>query len=215
MPGLDRLHEPFESISHAVGAALAVVGLVVLLVQAEGARQATAYAVYGASLVALYVASSLYHGLPVDPERRSLLRRLDHSAIFLLIAGTYTPPTLLAFDTAWGWSILGVVWGLAALGILVRTTLPSPSPRVLAAIYLAMGWMALVGLQPLLDAFPLEALAWLLAGGLAYTVGAVVYATRWPDPLPDRVGYHGVWHLFVLAGSAAHYVFVAGYVPPA
>lgn len=215
MPGLHRLHEPFESISHAVGAALAAVGLVVLLVQAEGARQATAYAVYGASLVALYVASSLYHGLPVGERGRSRLRRLDHSAIFLLIAGTYTPPALLAFEPAWGWSILGVVWGLAALGILVRTALPSPPRRLLTGLYLAMGWLAIVGVQPLLETFPLEALVWLLAGGLAYTVGAAIYAARWPDPLPEHVGYHGVWHLFVLAGSAAHYVFVAGYVPPA
>jgi hemolysin III len=214
MSVLGRVREPFEAWSHAVGAALALAGLVYLLVQAEGARQAVAYAVYGSSLVLLYLASALYHGLPGHETLRSQLHRLDHSAIFLLIAGTYTPPTLLALNPAWGWSLFGVVWGLAAVGVVLRVAWTSPPRRLLTGIYLAMGWLVLVGIEPLVETFPLEAIAWLVAGGLAYTVGAVVYAAERPDPWPDRVGFHGLWHLFVLAGSAFHYVFVAGYVPP-
>jgi len=208
-----RVREPFNAATHAVGVLAAIVGLVFLVRQAQGALATTAYAVYGASLVLLYLASTLYHSLPVSEAARTWLRKLDHGAVFLLIAGSYTPVTLLALPPGWGWSIFGVVWGVTAVGIVTKTITVELPRWADVAIYVSLGWVAVVGVKPLVDAVSWAGLAWLAAGGLAYTVGAIIYATDWPDPLPEKVGAHGIWHLFVLAGSAFHYVFVAGYVP--
>lgn len=211
--GTMRIREPFNAVSHGVGALAAVVGLVYLVWTAEGALARTSFALYGASLILLYLASTLYHGLPVGPEGQRVLRRIDHSAIYLLIAGSYTPVCLLAAPPAWGWSIFGVVWGLALTGIVLRNLGPTMPRWLYTMLYIAMGWTAVVAVGPLIDTFSWAALAWLVAGGLAYTIGAVLYATEWPDILPRHVGSHGIWHLFVLAGSVFHFVFIAAYVP--
>lgn len=208
------LREPFNAATHGVGAAMAVVGLVYLVYRAEGALATTAMAIYGGCLVALYLASTLYHAIPARREVRHWLRRMDHTAVFLLIAGTYTPVTLLALPPGWGWSLFGVVWGLTVVGIATRMVYFELPRWATVSIYIAMGWTSLVALQPMIHLFSWGALALLAGGGLAYTVGAIVYAAGWPDPLPERVGSHGIWHLFVLAGSAQHFAFIAGYVPP-
>ncbi len=209
------IREPFNAFSHLVGAVAALVGLVVLVVQAEGALATTAYTVYGVSLVLVFLASSVYHALPVSREARRLLRRFDHSAIYLVIAGTYTPIALLALPPGWGWTIFGVVWSFAAVGIVTKNVWLDQPAWVTVAVYLVMGWTAVVAVKPMIDVFSWTGLAWVAAGGLAYTIGAIVYATEWPDPLPDHIGHHGLWHLFVLAGSALHFVFVVAYVPNA
>lgn len=209
------IREPFNTVTHGLGILAAVAGLVFLVWQAESAMATTAYAIYGGTLVLVYLASTTYHALPLSERGMRILRRIDHSAVFLVIAGSYTPVCLLALPPGWGWSIFGVIWGLTAVGIVTKNIYLDLPSWGTAAIYLAMGWTAVVAVQPMIEVFSWTALAWLAAGGLAYTVGAIIYAAEWPDPLPDRVGYHGIWHLFVLAGSGAHFVFMAGFVPNA
>ena len=193
--------ERFNSYSHLLGAVLAAGGAAVLIVLAAGQGnpwKIVSCSIYGAMLLLLYLFSTLYHSS--RGRAKDVFRKLDHYAIYLLIAGTYTPFTLVTLQGAWGWSLFGVVWGMALLGIVVDS-LPWDKRRILpVVIYLAMGWLALIALKPLLNALPPAGFAWLLAGGLFYTVGIGFYALeRW-----IRHG-HGIWHLFVLAGSACHY----------
>jgi len=198
--------EWFNSISHLIGAVAAMAGLVVLVVLASlqgNPWKIVSFSIYGATLVLLYTASALYHSRPGHP----LLQKLDHYAIYLLIAGTYTPFSLVTLHGAWGWSIFGIIWGLAVLGIIVDAVIKDGRRWLPVVIYLVMGWLALVALKPLLAALPAAGFAWLLAGGLFYTVGVVFYA------LDSRCRYfHEIWHLFVLAGSVTHYFTILFYV---
>lgn len=200
--------ERFNSISHLVGAALALAGLVVLVVVASqdgDTRRIVSFSVYGATLFLLYLISTLYHGLP--GRAKHVFRILDHQAIYLLIAGSYTPFTLVTLNGAVGWWMFGAIWGLAVLG-LVLDALPRRGARVLPfVIYFVMGWMILLALDPLLETLPLAGFWWLLAGGSFYTSGIVFFALdrRYP-------WMHGVWHLFVLAGSVSHFVAILFYV---
>jgi hemolysin III len=193
--------EKFNSITHLVGAVLALAGAVVLISLAalEGRpERILSYSVYGLTLFLLYLFSTLYHSLPGRAKR--VFRVLDHQAIYLLIAGTYTPFIIIAMDGAVGWWMFGAIWGLAAVGILLDA-LPRRGIRVVPVIiYLLMGWMCLFALDPIIAALPAAGFNWLVAGGIAYTVGIVFYVLdHW---LPWS---HGVWHLFVLAGSISHY----------
>lgn len=204
MPKMER----FNTLSHLLGAIAAGVGLVVLVVLAvrQGdAWKIISFSVYGLTLIAVYTFSTLYHGL--QGRSKEICCKLDHLSIYLLIAGTYTPFTLVTLRGIWGWSIFGVVWGLAVLGITLEM-LPREGRRILpVVIYLVMGWIILVALKPLLQVLPPAGFAWLLAGGLFYTVGVVFFA------LDKKVSYfHNIWHLFVLAGSISHYCAVLLYV---
>ncbi|MBI2963251.1 MAG: hemolysin III family protein [Deltaproteobacteria bacterium] len=210
-----RAVEPFSCYSHLAGALAAIAGLAVLIVLSEGDPwRLASFSIYGGSLILLYLASAFYHGLLVPIAQRKWLNRLDHVAIFLLIAGTYTPVCLITLRGGWGWSVFGVIWGAALAGALIKLFFPALPRRVSATIYVAMGWAALVAVVPLVRAFPPSALAWLLAGGLLYTGGAIVYTTRRPNPLPRVFGFHEIFHLFVLGGSAAHFVFLVRWVAP-
>jgi hemolysin III len=206
---LGRGEEIANSLTHGAGAVLAVAGLVVLVLSAS--RNGTASTVvgcvvFGATLVLLYSASTLHHSLGHSrPRARAVLRALDHSAIFLLIAGTYTPFTLVSLRGPWGWSLFGVVWGLAVAGIALRLTLRRRPTALFVALYLAMGWCVVVAAKPLLAAVDPGGIALLVAGGLAYSLGVVFYAWRRPY-------HHAIWHAFVLAGSAFHYAAVLHYV---
>jgi hemolysin III len=200
--------ERFNSISHLIGAAAALAGTAWLLVVA--ARQGdpwkvVSFSIYGASLVLLYGFSTLYHSLP--GRGKTVFRTLDHLAIYLLIAGTYTPFTLVTLRGPWGWSIFGVVWGLALFGI-VLDTLGTRGPRIVpVVIYLLMGWLIVMALKPLLRALPTTGVVWLMLGGVFYTSGVFFYA------LDKKVKhFHGIWHLFVMAGSVSHYVTIFYYV---
>jgi hemolysin III len=200
--------ERFNGISHLMGSVLALAGASVLVVLA--ARQAdpwkiVSFSLYGASLFLLYTFSTLYHSL--RHRAKAVFRKLDHLAIYLLIAGTYTPFALVTLRGGWGWSLFGTIWGLAIAGMLIEFT-PRRGPRILpVVIYLLMGWLALIALKPLLQALPLHGFLWLLAGGLCYTLGVLFYG------LDQRLKHaHGIWHLFVLGGSVCHYVAIYFYV---
>jgi hemolysin III len=210
-PCYSRGEEWANRLTHGAGALLALVGLVALTRNAAvhgTARQLVACSVFGGALVLLYTSSTLYHTIP-HARARSLLRVLDHSAIFLLIAGTYTPFTLVSLRGAWGWSLFGVVWALAALGIALRLLLRRRPTGLFVGLYLAMGWCVVLAARPLVAALPPAGLALLAAGGLAYSVGVVFY-------LWQRLPYnHAIWHGFVLAGSALHFFAVLFFLGPA
>lgn len=201
--------ERFNSLSHLVGAALALAGAVVLVVVASrggDAYRIVSFSIYGATLFLLYLMSTLYHGLPHGRAKR-VFQVLDHQAIYLLIAGSYTPFTLVSLNGSVGWWMFGAIWGLAVLG-LVLDALPLYGARVLPmVVYLVMGWLIVLAMNPLIEALPPAGFIWLLSGGLFYTSGIVFYA------LDHRYPWmHGVWHLFVLAGSISHYVAILVYV---
>ena len=199
--------ERINAISHLVGAVLAVTGLVALLVlavRAHSPARIVTFCTYGTTLVLLFLASTLYHSS--HGKVRAVFRKLDHVAIYLLIAGTYTPVAILLLPPAWGWSLFGANWGLAVLGSLVEFSPWNRRRRLSYAIYVVMGWMGVVALKHFLAALPPGGLAWLASGGLFYTSGLVVLGWR---TLPRR---HEIWHFFVLGGSVCHYVVILLYV---
>jgi len=193
-----------------------VIALIFLLLASRGRPwQIVSFAIYGATLVFLYTASTLYHLLRLSPRKEDCLFGLDRAAIYTLIAGTYTPLCLLALPAAWGWSLFGVVWGLAAVGITVDTVARRRTPDWLQALlYLTTGWVAVVAAGPLLHALPPFALAWLLAGSLIYSLGAVICVTGRPRLRPGLFGAHDLWHVLVLTGSACHFIVMLRFVAP-
>lgn len=200
--------ERLNSFTHLLGVGLSVTGLVLLLNAANAQGdiwKLVSFSVYGSMLILLYLASTLYHS--VRGQAKLWLQKLDHAAIYLLIAGTYTPFTLVTLHGPWGWWIFGINWGLAVLGIVQEFVLGKRTRALSMFIYLAMGWMVLVAIKPLLAVLPLAGFWWLGAGGLFYTVGIIFYV------LDERMRHsHGIWHLFVLAGSACQYWCVLNYV---
>jgi len=191
---------------------MSIVGVVFLgirTVQVGGTLVIASCGVYGFTLMALYLASTLYHSAPSGTRARNVLRIVDHSAIYLLIAGTYTPFTLISLRGPWGWSLFGVIWGLAALGILFKMFFTGRWEIFSGLVYLFMGWLAVVAFRPLLASVPPGGLAWMVAGGLAYTLGMIFYA--WAV-VPH---HHAIWHLFVMLGSVCHFVSILVYVVPA
>ena len=200
--------EKFNAVTHLAGAALALAGAIVLVVLAAltgDPWKVVGVAIYGVTLVALYSISGLYHSL--RGRAKNILRELDHHSIYLLIAGSYTPFCLVTLRGPWGWSLLGVVWCLAVLGSVLELRSRNGARVLSVVIYLLMGWVVVAALVPLLQALGPGGFAWLAAGGLFYTAGIVFYA------LDTRVAHaHGVWHLFVLAGSGSHYFAILNYV---
>jgi hemolysin III len=200
--------ERFNGYSALAGAILAVAGTAVLVTL--GALKAdpwriVSFSIYGATLCVLYITSTLYHS--TRGRAKNVLRKLDHCAIYLIIAGTYTPFALVTLNGAWGWTLFGAVWGLALLGIVQELWLAKGERVTSLVIYVLMGWLALVAVVPLFQALSWGGLAWLVAGGLAYTGGMVFYV------YDERFRHwHGIWHLFVLAGSALHYVAIVLFV---
>jgi hemolysin III len=195
------LHELANALTHGLGAALSLAGLAALVTFAAlhgTAWEITACAIFGASMVALYLTSTLYH-CGFSPAARRWLRKLDHAAIFLLIAGTYTPFALLPLRGPWGWTLLAIIWGLAVPGIILKFKFAGRFDKLSTAIYLAMGWLALVAIKPLFEHLSTPSLVLLGAGGVSYTVGAIFYL--W-ERLPF---HHAIWHLFVLGGTACHF----------
>jgi hemolysin III len=207
-----RIREPVNGASHLVGFLLAGAGTLLLLELASGPAQVTAFSIYGATLILLYGASTLYHMLPLSERPLRALRTLDHIAIYFLIAGTYTPIALITLNDQLGWTLLAVVWLIAIAGIPFKLFYLDAPAWLSTATYLAMGYLALVALVPLTRAVPAGGLMWLVGGGAAYTVGAVIYTRQRPDPLPGLFGHHEIWHVLVLVGSACHFAFMVFHV---
>jgi hemolysin III len=199
-----------NSLTHGLGLVLSIAGLAVLAAFASALGtiwHVVSCSIYSATQIALYTASTLYHSLPW-PRAKAVLRFFDHSAIFLLIAGTYTPFTLVSLHGPWGWALFGVVWGLALIGIGLQVVLIRQKAWVTTLPYVAMGWAAVVGIKPLVENLAPGGLVLLFAGGLVYTAGCVFYVWR-------RLPYHhAIWHVFVLAGSACHFCAILFFVIP-
>jgi len=188
--------------------------LVVLLLIADSPRDYVGAAIFGASLILVYTTSAVYHVAPWNARNRGIMRRIDHSMIFLFIAGTYTPFTLKLLDNAWGISILSVVWGLASVGIVLKVIAPGVPRWLGVSLYIALGWVGLIPAAQIAASLPFDALALMIAGGLLYSVGGIFYMARWPDPFPRVFGFHETFHSMVALASVMFYFVVADHVLP-
>lgn len=201
--------ERFNSVTHLVGSALSISGLSILLTLAvlQGDPwKVVSFAIYGATLVLLYCFSTIYHSIR-SPRAKRVMQKLDHNAIYLLIAGSYTPFALVTLRGPWGWTLFGLSWGLALVGIVQELTLGRRTRRLSMILYVLMGWLVLIAVKPLVDAMPLGGLIWLALGGVVYSLGIYFYLND------ERVRhYHGIWHLFVLGGSFCHFICILLYV---
>ena len=208
---LKKLREPVNSLTHWGGAILALAGLIALLIIGWSTPAKVISLIdYGISLIFMFSASATYHMVRVKDKALEVFRKVDHAAIYALIAGTYTPFCINAFEGFWKWGMLTLIWSLAVIGIVIKIFYMR-SPRWLnAAIYVLMGWISVTAAGQMLAALPAWVLAWLIAGGIIYTLGAVVYATKLFNFKPGVFGFHEVWHIFVLLAAAAHFVAVLG-----
>jgi len=208
---LKKLREPVNSLTHWAGALLALAGLVALLIVGWSTpAKIISLLVYGLSLIAMFSASATYHMVRAKDRVLLILRKIDHSAIFLLIAGTYTPFCINAFDGFWKWGMLIIIWSLAAIGIIVKVFYIKAPRWLNAGIYVVMGWLCVGASGQMLATLPAWVFTWLLVGGVIYTLGAVVYSTKIFNFKPGVFGFHEVWHIFVMLAAAAHYVAVLG-----
>lgn len=196
-----------NSISHGIGflAAVAVTPMLIITAIPAGPSAVVGASIFGATMMILYLSSTLYHAFPHSKTKR-LFQVFDHGAIFLLIAGTYTPFTLSVLPGAWGWTLFGIVWGLAIFGVVLKSVSGGGTSRLSLALYLGMGWLAVLAIKPMWTSMPTTGLLWLLAGGVLYSAGVLFFA------YDHKIRFsHFIWHLFVLAGTACHVVAVLGY----
>lgn len=210
------MREPASGLTHLAAGVAATAGLVVLLAagRGDGAKQASLL-VYGLSLVLLFFSSAAYHLVDAGPRWTEVLRKLDHAAIYVLIAGTYTPFCCSCLGEEWRWRALAVVWALAVAGVAAKVFARKAPRWLTAGVYVAMGWLAVLAPREVIVFLPAGALAWLILGGVFYTLGAVVYVTKKMDLVPGVFGFHEVWHVFVILGSLSHYIGVLAYIAPA
>ena len=210
-----KVRDPFSGFSHLAGAILSVAGLCLLVRYASvngTVRHIVSFSIFGASLILLYTASSIYHLLSVSEKSIRVLRKIDHMMIYILIAGTYTPVCLIPLRGGWGWSLLISIWSIAMDGIVLKV-LWFNAPRWLYTLfYLLMGWLIVIAFVPLVRTMPIAAMLWLIAGGLLYTVGAVIYGTKWPKLKSKVFGFHEMFHVFVLYGSFCHFWMMFRYI---
>jgi hemolysin III len=211
-----EMREPVNGLTHLGAAVVSAAGLVALLITGRSTiGKEVSLLIYGSTLVMLFAASSTYHLVKASPRVMGILRKVDHAAIYLLIAGSYTPFCYNMFSGFWQWGLLAIVWSLALLGVIVKIFIIR-SPRWLnTAIYLVLGWLVVFAVREMLATLPVGALVWLSAGGILYTLGAIVYATKIFNFVPGKFGFHEVWHIFVILGALAHFAAVILYVAPA
>jgi hemolysin III len=208
-----KFRDPISGFTHLGAAIAAALGLVfLLLIGSDNPQKFIAFLVYGISLVLMFSASAAYHLTRANPQVELRLRKLDHAAIYLLIAGTYTPVCLAFFTGFWRWGLLGIVWGFALVGIIVKMFVINAPRWITAGIYLIMGWLAVFAVQQIITIMPAAAMFWLAAGGLFFTLGAVIYITRKMDFFPGVFGFHEVWHIFVILGCLCHFILVAQFI---
>jgi hemolysin III len=210
-----KMKEPVNTLTHLSGALLSVVALVVMILKGvgnESSLQILSATIFGLSLLGLYVASTVYHWVPSSEKLNGILRRIDHSMIYVLIAGTYTPVCLLALKGVLGWSLFGTIWTLAIIGIIMKIVWLHAPRWLYTAFYLILGWLAVFFIVPLYKALPLQGFIWLLVGGLMYSVGAIIYGTKSKRIRISVFGFHEIFHLFILAGSLAHFIMVERFI---
>lgn len=214
-----KLRDPLSGLTHCIGAGLSLAGLVVLIVFAGiwgNAYHVVSFTIFGTGLLLLYLFSTLYHWLNISEKGITIFRKFDHIMIYILIAASYTPVCLTALRGPWGWSIFGLIWGFAILGTLL-TAIWIKAPRALTtSIYLMMGWTVLIAIYPLVNAFKeanlLYSLSWLVVGGIFYTIGGIIYGLKIPKKNFGPWGFHEIFHVFIMLGSACHYWFVLHYL---
>lgn len=209
------VREPVSGYTHILGAILSLIGLIALIYSAlthGSVRHLVSFIIFGISLICLYTASGIYHLVPGPEKLIKNLRKLDHMMIFVLIAGSYTPFLLVALTGIWRTGMLIGIWAIAVSGVIFKAFWLNAPRWLYTGIYLGMGWLALVVIVPLVRALPPGAVLWLFLGGASYTVGAVFYALKWPNPIPKVFGFHEIWHIFVLLGSFSHFWAVFRYV---
>ena len=210
-----KMREPMNALTHLIGDILSFIGLVFLVYFAVvkwTTWHIVSFSVFGISLILLYTASTLYHALNLPKNKIEILQKIDHMMIYVLIAGTYTPVCLTALRGVWGWSLFACIWSIAVIGILLKIFWFN-APRWLSTLfYIGMGWMVIIAFVPLVNAISPQGLNWLVAGGLLYTIGGIIYATKWPKINLKYFGFHELFHLFVLGGSICHFWFMIRYV---
>ena len=210
-----KLREPVSGLTHLAGAVLSVVGTVFLIVFAVSRGtpiNIASVSIFGASLILLYTASSLYHLLTVSQKAIGVLRRIDHMMIYILIAGTYTPVCLIGLKEKLGLGLLIGIWSLAVLGIVLKLVWFNAPRWIYTSFYLVMGWLVIIAIIPLIRRIPLAGIWLLVAGGIFYTIGAVIYGAKWPFRKSTIFGFHEIFHIFVMLGSLSHYFFVLEYL---
>lgn len=214
-----KVRDLVSGLTHCIGAALSLVGLVLLIVFSAiygNAYHVVSFTIFGVGLFLLYLFSTLYHWLNISEKGITVFRKFDHIMIYILIAASYTPVCLVSLRGPWGWSLFGIIWGLAVLGTIL-TAICIKAPRAITTtIYIIMGWAVVIAAYPLIKVFSeantLNSLLWLLAGGIFYTIGGIIYALKIPKTKWKGFGFHEIFHIFVMLGSACHYWFVIRYV---
>ena len=208
-----KFREPVSGLTHLYSAIAALLGLIYLLIVSwTKTGLFISLLIYGICLVLLFSASAVYHLLDVKPAINAKLRKLDHSAIYLLIAGTYTPICYNMLTGFWQWGMLTIIWAIALIGIVLKMFFMNTPRWFSAGIYMMMGWLCALALPELIRRIPTGGLVWLSVGGVIYTLGAVIYSTRKLDFFPGRFGFHEVWHVFVMQGALAHFILIAVYI---
>lgn len=204
-----KMREPVNGLTHLGGAIAALFGQIALLVVGwSGTANGMSLIIYGVSLIALFSASATYHLTKAKPAILQTLRKLDHSAIFLLIAGTYTPFCMIAFTGFFRWGLLAIIWTIALIGIMVKVFYVKAPRWLNAVVYIVMGWLCVSAAGQMPDVLSVSTMIWLIIGGVVYTFGAVIYATKAFNFIPGKFGFHEIWHIFVLLGALAHFVSV-------
>lgn len=214
-----KLRDPLSGLTHCIAAGLSLIGLVILIVFASiwgNAYHIVSFTIFGTALVLLYLFSTLYHWLNISEKGISIFRKFDHIMIYILIAASYTPICLVPLRGPWGWSIFGIVWGFALLGTILTAVWIKAPRAITTAIYLFMGWTVIIAIYPLLITFRnaglLYSLWWLVIGGIFYTIGGILYGFKIPKKRIHGWGFHEIFHIFVMLGSACHYWFILHYV---
>jgi hemolysin III len=210
-----KLRDPVSGLSHLGAAIFAAVGVLIMLwLGRDSLAKQISLLIYGISLILMFSASATYHLVKSGPQVIKILRKFDHSAIYLLIAGSYTPICLHYFDGFWKWGLLAIIWSLAVVGIIVKIFVINAPRWLTAGIYLIMGWLSLIAIGEIFTTLPVGALFWLMMGGVFFTIGAVIYIVKKPDFFPGVFGFHEVWHIFVILGCLCHFIIMAGFIAP-
>lgn len=208
-----KLREPVNALTHLIAAVFSLIGLLALIYFGWGdLTKIITFSIYGISLILLFTASGIYHAVSGSESSITKLRKFDHSAIYLLIAGTYTPICIHFFEGFWQYGMVILIWSLAIIGVLVKLFVINAPRWVTAGIYLLMGWLAIIGIQEIFRSMPIAAIIWLFLGGLMYTFGAIIYITKKLDIKPGIFGFHEVWHIFVILGAFSHFFVVFRFI---